>query len=160
MTNHNYRMSGDIIGKHRIVTNKISIYSILIPMNKHKWKKSLQSKSGMLFLSQFPSFYHLPNLSAVSKHVWAIVYVHQYNDVIIRAIASQITDISIVYSTVCSGTKQRKYLSSTSLSFVTGIPQWPVNSPHKGPVTQKRFLNWWRHHDIQNVSPQFNCSDT
>ena len=27
-----------------------------------------------------------------------------------------------------------------------GIHRWPVNSPHKGPVTQKMFPFWWRHH--------------
>ena len=34
---------------------------------------------------------------------------------------------------------QRKHLSSTSLAFVRGIHQWPVNSPHKWPVTRKMF---------------------
>ena len=37
------------------------------------------------------------------------------------------------------GTDQRKHQSSTSLAFVRGIHQWPVNSPHKGPVTLKMF---------------------
>ena len=55
------------------------------------------------------------------------------------AIASQITGVSIVYSTVCSGADQRKQQSSASLAFVRGIHQWPVNSPHKGPVTRKMF---------------------
>ena len=56
--------------------------------------------------------------------------------------ASQITSISIVCSTVCSGAGQRKYQSSTSLAFVRGIHRWPVDSPHKGPVTQKMFTIW------------------
>ena len=43
------------------------------------------------------------------------------------------------YSTVYSGADQRKYPSSASLSVVRGIHQWPVNSPHKGPVTRKMF---------------------
>ena len=34
---------------------------------------------------------------------------------------------------------QRKHKSSTSLAFVVGIQRWPVNSPHKGPVTRKNF---------------------
>ena len=34
---------------------------------------------------------------------------------------------------------QRKHQSSASLAFVRGIHRWPVNSPHKGPVTQKMF---------------------
>ena len=33
---------------------------------------------------------------------------------------SQITSLTIVYSTVYSGTDQRKHQSSTSLAFVTG----------------------------------------
>ena len=55
------------------------------------------------------------------------------------AIASQITSITIVYSTVYSGADQRKHQSSASLAFVRGIHRWPVNSPHKLPVTQKMF---------------------
>ena len=47
-------------------------------------------------------------------------------------VASQITSLTIVYSTVYSGAVQRKYLSSPSLAFVRGIHRWPVNSPHKG----------------------------
>ena len=53
--------------------------------------------------------------------------------------ASQITSPKIVYSTVYSGADQRKPESSASLAFVWGIHLGPVNSPHKGPVTQKIF---------------------
>ena len=58
-----------------------------------------------------------------------------------RAMASQITSISIldIYSTVFSGADQRKHQSSSSLAFVRGIHQSPVNSPHKWPVTQKMY---------------------
>ena len=44
-----------------------------------------------------------------------------YNDVIMGAMASQITGPTIVYSTVYSGADQRKYQSSASLAFVQGI---------------------------------------
>ena len=53
--------------------------------------------------------------------------------------ASAITGVSIVYSTVYSGADQRKYQSSVLLPFVRGIHRWPSNSPHKGPVTRKMF---------------------
>ena len=33
----------------------------------------------------------------------------------------------------------KKTPKSTSLAFVRGIHRWPVNSPHKGPVTRKMF---------------------
>ena len=35
---------------------------------------------------------------------------------------------------------QRKHQSSASQAFVRGIHQWPMNSPHKGPVTWRTFL--------------------
>ena len=53
------------------------------------------------------------------------------------AIASQITSVLIVYSTVCLDAVQRKHQSSASLAFVRGIHRWPMNPPHKGPVTPK-----------------------
>ena len=55
------------------------------------------------------------------------------------AMASQITSLTIVYSTVYSGADQRKHQSSASLAFVRGIHRSPVNSPHKWPVTRKMF---------------------
>ena len=53
--------------------------------------------------------------------------------------ASQMTSLTIVYSTVYSDADQRKYQSSASLAFVRGIHRRPVNSTHKWPVTQKMF---------------------
>ena len=58
---------------------------------------------------------------------WYSVIVYHYSDVTMGAIASQITSHTIVYSTVYSDADQRKHQS------------WPVNSPHKGPVTRKMF---------------------
>ena len=57
--------------------------------------------------------------------------------------ASQITSLTIVYSTVYSGADQRKHQSSASLAFVRGIHQGAVNSPHKWPVTRKMFHHIW-----------------
>ena len=62
-----------------------------------------------------------------------------YNDVIMGAIASQITSLTIVFSIVYSDADERKYQSSVSLAFVQGIHRGPVNSPHKWPVTRKMF---------------------
>ena len=60
-----------------------------------------------------------------------------HNDVIMSTMAYQITSLTMVYSTVYSGVDQREHQSSASLSFGWGIHRWPVNSPHKGPVTRK-----------------------
>ena len=66
------------------------------------------------------------------------VYSH-YSDVISSTMASQITNVKMVCSTVSSGADQRKYQRSALLAFVRGVHQWPGNSPHKGPVTRKMF---------------------
>ena len=63
--------------------------------------------------------------------------ISHYSDVIMDTMASQITSLTIVYSTVYSSTDQRKHQSYASLAFVRGMHRWPVNSLHKGPVTRK-----------------------
>ena len=68
-----------------------------------------------------------------------VIWQYHYNDVIMGAMASQITSPKIAYSSVYSGADQRKHQSSASLAFVRGIHWWPVNSPHKGPLARKMF---------------------
>ena len=68
-----------------------------------------------------------------------VIDILHYDDVIMGAMASQITSLTIVYSAVYSGADQRKHQSSASLAFVRGIHRSPVNSPHKWPVTRKMF---------------------
>ena len=76
-----------------------------------------------------------------------------YGDVTMGAMASQITSLTIVYPTVYSGADQRKHQSSSSLAFVRGIHRWPVNSPHKWPVTRSFDVSiWWRHH-VNTTTP-------
>ena len=53
--------------------------------------------------------------------------------------ASQITSLTVVYSTVYSDADQRKHQSSASLAFVRGIHRWPVIYLHNWPVTRKMF---------------------
>ena len=53
--------------------------------------------------------------------------------------ASQITSLTSVKSTVYSDEDQRKHQSSALLAFVRGIHRGPMNSPHKRPVTRKMF---------------------
>ena len=72
-------------------------------------------------------------------YAYTYAYTVHYSDIIVSVVASQITSISIVYSTICSGADQRKRQSYKLLAFVRGIHWWVVNSPHKGPVTRKMF---------------------
>ena len=66
-------------------------------------------------------------------------YFTHYDDFIMTTMASQITSLIIVYSTVYSGADQRKHQSSASLAFVRGIHRGPVDSPHKWPVAREMF---------------------
>ena len=65
--------------------------------------------------------------------------IFHYNDVIMSEVASQLTSLTSVYLTVCSGADRRKHQSSASLAFVWGIHRWSANSPHKWSVTRKMF---------------------
>ena len=63
-------------------------------------------------------------------------------------VVSQITSLTIVYLIVHPGGDQRRRQSSASLAFVRGLHRWPVNSPHKWPVTRKMLpfddvIMWW-----------------
>ena len=68
-----------------------------------------------------------------------LLYLPHYCDAMMGAVASQITSLTIVYSTVYSGADQNNPQSSASLAFVLGIHRGPVYSPHKWPVTRKMF---------------------
>ena len=71
-----------------------------------------------------------------------IYYVFHYNDVIMYAMASRITSITIVYSTVYLDADQRKYQSSVSLAFVWEIHRWPTQL-----ASSAEYVSiWWRHH--------------
>ena len=75
----------------------------------------------------------------IYKHTLTLQYEEHYDDVIMIMLASQITSLTVVYSTVYSDVNQRKHQSSASLAFVWEIHRGPVNFPHKGPVTRKMF---------------------
>ena len=79
---------------------------------------------------------------ATGKLIQDVTICHRsihYNDVIMTMITSQITSLTVVYSTVYADADKRKHQSSASLALVWGIHRGPVNSPHKGPVTRKMF---------------------
>ena len=88
-------------------------------------------------------------------------YLH-YNGIIMGAIASQITNLTIVYSTVYSDADQ---LEKTSKLRVTGLCVW--NSPGTGEFHAQMASNaenvsiWWRHHVVSCLHSQPGyCSPT
>ena len=62
-----------------------------------------------------------------------------YNDVIMTTAASQITSLTVVYSTVYSEADQRKHQSSASLAFVRGIHRDRWIPRTKGQLRGKCF---------------------
>ena len=64
---------------------------------------------------------------------------NHYSDIVMSMMASQITSVSIVCLSICSGADQRKHQSFVALALVRGIHWWPEDSPHKGPLTRKMF---------------------
>ena len=64
---------------------------------------------------------------------------HHYIDVIMTTMASQITSLTVVYSTVYSDADQRKHQSSTSLAFVQGIHRDRWITRTKGQLRGKCF---------------------
>ena len=63
-----------------------------------------------------------------------------------RAIASQLTSLTIVYSAVYASADQRKYQSSASLAFA----QMATNA--------ENVSIWWRHHEITYRAPDVTSS--
>ena len=82
---------------------------------------------------------HLIFMMIISLLITWHIHIEHYDDVIVGAMASQITSLTIVYSAVYSGANQSKHQSSTSLAYVWGIHRGPVNSTYKWPVMWKMF---------------------
>ena len=72
------------------------------------------------------------------KHVSEISFIH-YTDVIMTTMGSQITSLTVVYSTVYSDADQRKHQSSASLAFVWGIHRDRWIPRTKGQLRGKFF---------------------
>ena len=69
-----------------------------------------------------------------------VITVHfHYNDIIMSAMASQITSLRIIYSTLYSGADQRKHQSSASLAFGRGIHHDRWIPPTRGQKCGKCF---------------------
>ena len=87
--------------------------------------------------------------SGVLQRIWVSnpskITTH-YDDVIMSAIASQITSLTIVYSTVYSDTVQRKHQSSASLAFA-GISSGTGEFPAQMDSNAENVSIWWHHHE-------------
>ena len=80
---------------------------------------------------------------------------YHYNGVIMDAMASQITNLTIIYSTIYSGADQRKQQSSASLTFGRGISPVTDEFPAQMASNAENVSIWCRHHH-QSVVSSFN----
>ena len=80
---------------------------------------------------------------------------YHYNDVIMTTMSSQITSLTVVYSTVYSDADQRKHQSSGSLAFVRGIHRYRWIPRTKGQLRGKCFhliaSSWCRRSAIRDI---------
>ena len=131
-------------GIRRVVPLTDDIWPFLRKINHGLFRKFSNRQDPVLICKKVWGGHSRGHLHTVVRARWASIQWFgteqtHYFDVIMGTMASQITSLAIVYSIVYSGTYQRKHQSSASLAFVWGIHRWPVNSPHKGPVTRKMF---------------------
>ena len=75
---------------------------------------------------------------------WYSLQVFHYSDIIMSMMASQITGIPSVCSTVCSGANQRKYQSSASLVLWGEFTDDRWIPLTKGQLCEN-FPIWWGH---------------
>ena len=73
------------------------------------------------------------------------------------AMASQITSLTIVYSTVYSGADQSKHQSSAPLAFVWGIHRGAGEFPAQMARNAENVSIWWRHHVFAKCSRKAAC---
>ena len=113
-----------------VIQSKYSDKTGMFSVNIHCFKHSGYG------LSQWETTLRCNVMSPYSEH---------YSDVIMSAMASQITGVPIACLTVYKGADQRKHQNSISLAFVRGIP-----GDRRFPQRAINTVNvpiWWRHHD-------------
>ena len=115
------------------------VWNDKLPQSRFQIQLQDDTKTIPLHFLFIDTVYPLPWWTWLMIQHVSKLYENHYCDVIIGAMASQITIITIVYWAVYPGADQIKHQCSTSLAFVRGIHRWPVNSLHKWPVTRKMF---------------------
>ena len=84
--------------------------------------------------------------SRKSQYPLCNIHMH-YIDVIVTMMASQITSLTFVYSTVYSDADQRKHQNSVSLAFVWGIHRTGEFLTQMASYAENVSI-WWRHHGV------------
>ena len=69
-----------------------------------------------------------------------------YNDVMMGAMASQVTSLTIVYSTIYSGADQKKISKLRVTGLCAGKSPGPGEFPAQMASNAENVSIWWRHH--------------
>ena len=110
-------------GLWKYFTNRTFDFLVILRISDPRWGCKGQAKPFHFVLSYIIFYIILLSLfekRSLTISPFKLSWIH-YNDVIMGTMASQITSLTIVYSTVYSGAHQRKHQSSASLAFVRGI---------------------------------------
>ena len=130
------------------------------------WYKSGKKSFVLGWVLKRPSEHNVSNVRKV------VLSGYHYNDVIMSAVAPQITSLTIIYWTGHSGVDQRKHQSSASLAFVWEFTGHRWISRTKG-VTRKIFpfddgimmyeiVHWWSNDifsQMQKIFVQISCHE-
>ena len=140
-----FKLHGGLF-KHSNNTYKCPVFEFKFNMCIPNFKLNL---SMSFFRCRKETVHHF--LAMSSKVGWSNEHLTtaHYSDVIMSAMASQITGLAIVYSTVYSGENQRKDQISASLAFVRGIHRRQATEvPAQRASSAENVSIWWRHHEF------------
>ena len=116
--------------------------------NMVEWKNIYATSIATTKVSSYDTFtttdWHFPGdhykeWRLIGFTYWIRLAIFHYSDVIMSTMASQITGVSIVYSPFSSGGDKKNIKAPGHWPLLGGNHRWPVNSPHKWPVTRKMF---------------------
>ena len=108
--------------------------------NVHIWFQCARTNWTIIALFITCLYLHPCNISMISSYITVMM-------------ASQITGISIVYLTICSGADQRKHQSSTSLAFKRNPPVTRGFPSQRTSNTENVSIWWWHHVQYNPVYP-------
>ena len=144
---------GLVFGSKKVKIQIINFWSASVSLQHDKFISSVGQRREIkcpqpigLWRTMKPHNWFSSTALDLFDSVFTCFIVNHYNDVIMGTMASQITSLTIAYSTYYSGVYQRKHQSSASLAFVWGN--------HRSQVTASNAENvsiWWRHHDHMNM---------
>ena len=102
----------------------------MIPYNINLLSTELMTKTWSWYQLSITARYIL-TIYNVKLNMLNWLPLKHYNAVIVSVMSSQITSLTIVYSTVYPDADQRNNQSFVSLAFVRGIHWWSVSFPHQ-----------------------------